>query len=377
METLRSLLDELNIRTEKQLRRYIDENYETTNNVPFKILKSSDLIRGDSEDRVYCLSFEYDRTIFDMERIEISNSSKISIKDCIFTGELCIRNKEEHSLGIFMDYVALGGGLVIAGASSITDINLTKTNSPELKVVNNEIGLLSISSSDISYLAIGDCFVSTLSSCFNYFGTVDISGNSIKDIVFPYGQVNVFAQKAVKTDKWLNSIKSNHSFLDFSKHIDFDREAKKERLKRSNDTFNFLIKNSDYHMSSKERARLKYLESLSSIDNQFKRFVFRVFGGLIIPWRILAIIAASIIVFSLFYVIPGSYFNAPGPDGDTVQRGLGYWEALYFSGISFTTIGYGDISPIAQSRFFAVAEGIVGVILSSSFLVSLVRRYID
>lgn len=377
MKTLKSTLAELNIFTEEQLKIYIDENYANQNDIPFRILKSDDLIRGDSEDRVYCSSFEYDNTIFDMRRIEISNSNKINITNCIFTGELAIRNKEDRALDIVMDYVSFGCGLVIAGARKITSIDLTKINSPELRIVNNEISFLSIYSSDISSLVVGDCSVNKFSSYFNEFKIIEISGNNIKDVVFSHGQVNIFSQKAFKTDKFLNAIKEKHSFLDFSRSVDIDRESMKDKLKRANDTFKFLINNSDYHMNNKERSRLKYLDGLSSIDNQFKRFIYRICGGLIMPWRILAIIAASIIAFSLFYFIPGFYFNAPGPDGESILRELGYWESLYFSGVSFTTIGYGDISPVNHSRFIAVFEGLVGVILSSSFLVSLVRRYID
>jgi hypothetical protein len=57
--------------------------------------------------------------------------------------------------------------------------------------------------------------------------------------------------------------------------------------------------------------------------------------------------------------------------------GLLFLEALYFSCITFTTIGYGDLAPIGIARFFAATEGLVGIVIASSFFVSLVKRYIE
>ena len=52
-----------------------------------------------------------------------------------------------------------------------------------------------------------------------------------------------------------------------------------------------------------------------------------------------------------------------------------FWEALYFSGVSFSTIGYGDMSPLGITRLFAVLEGVLGILTCSGFLVSIVNKY--
>lgn len=52
-------------------------------------------------------------------------------------------------------------------------------------------------------------------------------------------------------------------------------------------------------------------------------------------------------------------------------------EALYFSTVTFTTIGYGDIVMGEQWRLFASIEGANGLILfgwSTAFLISLMRQ---
>lgn len=52
-----------------------------------------------------------------------------------------------------------------------------------------------------------------------------------------------------------------------------------------------------------------------------------------------------------------------------------FWESMYFSGITFFTIGFGDVTPVNQlAGMMAVFEGFLGVTLMSYFVVALVRK---
>ena len=50
--------------------------------------------------------------------------------------------------------------------------------------------------------------------------------------------------------------------------------------------------------------------------------------------------------------------------------------ALYYSAITFTTVGYGDWHPIGWARLFAATEALSGITIMSAFTVILVRKII-
>lgn len=59
-----------------------------------------------------------------------------------------------------------------------------------------------------------------------------------------------------------------------------------------------------------------------------------------------------------------------------VHRAIEFGEALYFSVITFATVGYGDFLPLGWVRIVAVAEALCGITLMPLFLVGLTRRYL-
>ncbi len=103
-----------------------------------------------------------------------------------------------------------------------------------------------------------------------------------------------------------------------------------------------------------------------------------VFGRLLFgygerPVRVLVASALIIVLCAFFYSQPGSLVHR---QGDTEQSFL-FLQGLYFSTITFTTLGYGDLYPAAQGlcRQVAMAEAVAGGCLMALFVVCLAKRF--
>ena len=78
---------------------------------------------------------------------------------------------------------------------------------------------------------------------------------------------------------------------------------------------------------------------------------------------------AAIVAYGLLYRATGGVLTA----GET-PRTAGFWECLYFSGITFSTVGYGDFVPAPHMRLAAMTSGAVGVFALGFFAVALTNR---
>jgi hypothetical protein len=89
------------------------------------------------------------------------------------------------------------------------------------------------------------------------------------------------------------------------------------------------------------------------------------------PVRVLIAGAMIIIFCAFFYSLPGSLVYRAGPTEHSFLQGL------YFSTITFTTLGYGDLYPAPDTLFrvIAMAEAVCGGCLMALFVVSLAKRF--
>ncbi len=83
--------------------------------------------------------------------------------------------------------------------------------------------------------------------------------------------------------------------------------------------------------------------------------------------------AALVIIFTwtLYYRIAGAVYDT------ATSRAADIWGCLYFSLVTFTTLGFGDLRPLPVSayRLMAGFEAVAGAFLMAAFLVTLARRW--
>ncbi len=101
-----------------------------------------------------------------------------------------------------------------------------------------------------------------------------------------------------------------------------------------------------------------------------------IFGRMLFGYgeRPVRVLGASVIIILFFAVL----FSKNGALGfREAQNEAGFMQGLYFSTITFTTLGYGDLYPSAQGlwRQLAMTEALTGGCLMALFVVCLAKRF--
>jgi hypothetical protein len=87
--------------------------------------------------------------------------------------------------------------------------------------------------------------------------------------------------------------------------------------------------------------------------------------------RPLRVIATSLVVIFIYGII---YWVGGGAVDLQSQQSVGLSDSIYFSGITFATVGYGDLIPAVHARWIALSEGLLGAFLLGFFVVVLSHR---
>ncbi|MBN9119266.1 MAG: two pore domain potassium channel family protein [Planctomycetes bacterium] len=106
-----------------------------------------------------------------------------------------------------------------------------------------------------------------------------------------------------------------------------------------------------------------------SVPKRAELFLFWAVAGFgLRPLRVLGTAAATIIGFALlFWATDGVRASSGTLANDPT-------DVLYFSGVTFSTVGYGDLIPAPHMRLAAMAEAVLGAFTIGLFVVVLANR---
>jgi hypothetical protein len=340
---------------------------------PLELLNKESLCLDD-EDRIYDSNVNISDKILNVRKLKIQNSSSIKIRDSIICGDLHISQKEKKKTEIVLDYCIVLGRIVVTGLEGDEDsISLTRVNCKELCLNVVRIKNVSISFSHPLLLSIWDSAIEQLQTFKNVFDFIDIQESEIAKCHFDFRQIIKQNLRSHKQKEAIEKARENFNAFDYSVAALEPKDRKSELSNR--ESLLFLMNQTTIKSSRADYSFVVHQENLSKYDGLLARSLMRLSGSLIRPARILAIALIVLVGYAAAYTFPWLTFNINANQAQAF--GLSFSEALYFSGITFTTIGYGDISPVGWTRALAVSEGIFGVLFLSAFLVSMVRRFCD
>ncbi len=96
------------------------------------------------------------------------------------------------------------------------------------------------------------------------------------------------------------------------------------------------------------------------------------------PLRVILFSIILIIIFATLYFFSGLSFSGDtlgfNPDASLWENTKSYFSSLYFSVVTFTTLGYGDLVPIGIARAFAALEAFLGSFTLALFVVVFVKK---
>lgn len=86
------------------------------------------------------------------------------------------------------------------------------------------------------------------------------------------------------------------------------------------------------------------------------------------PLRVVGMAGAIVVGFGFVFWATGGVVAAG------THEPAGLWECVYFSGVTFATIGYGDFLPTPAVRLLALVEGFLGALTMGFFVAVLANR---
>jgi hypothetical protein len=310
--------------------------------------------------------------IIDVRDFVVDGADALRLRDCVIHGNLLVAGPAGRIATIELDHVVVTGKILLHSLAGV-DIRLSNVNAHTLTVAKSEVARLTVTSSSIGHFTLEFNEIKELVCTLNAFSFYTHDENQVGTVVFDFEQID--------SRNLLASARQRRKIINAGALFHFieNRPAYYARAERDGNlllkTFDFLQRYSGIGSSKTCASHYKYAATVQLQENAFMRLFMILVGGFIYPKRIALLGLIIILGFSLFYFSPLAEFTV-APETTPVS-GLSFHEAVYFSGVTFTTLGFGDIVPVGATRLITVGEGLVGIVITSAFIISFVRKYVD
>ena len=320
----------------------------------------TDLVFDTSENRFFGDSVIINYKVFQQEFIKFRNSRKISIKDSIIIGDLRITD-DGTPVEIFLDNCIIVKELLYYGCK-VSEIKISGCNISSICFYNSEIQNCFISDSRIGTLSIEESRLMQLRFFCSSINNIEKYQSKINEFLSNGDTINITGIIKGKNLKNIDLL----DFVNTSSEVMF--KSLRDPIETRIETIKFL-KETDLLSQKRYLQHLADLElTCLSESSPFSRRLVRCLSGFKKPSVFLVLGIVIVLTSSLVYYLSGRMFFGE-------KFCSSFWEALYLSGVTFSTIGYGDIHPIGFTKTIAVIEGLLGVFTCSGFLVALVNKY--
>ncbi|WP_290727752.1 MULTISPECIES: potassium channel family protein [unclassified Fibrobacter] len=307
-----------------------------------------------------------DNTVIDAgKELVISRKNRVIVKRCIVLGALTIDDNNCNSSILISDCLFFGK-LTIRGTTLNNhdcSLSVEKVFADQIDIsgVVSNLKMRSVSSGSLNFV-MADVKRSDLRMCkFSSLRLVCSSLDFEFNASLALNVKNTLREKLVK--KW-TPVKLVM--------VEFQTAKKNYR-----DVMNLLI-DGDQFKSVNDRATLIYYRNKMDL-NGFMKFFYVILGGMIEPRFVFVWMFVVLCLFGGIYYFLDDPFVAEciNATGNCSRSANGIGESIYFSIITLTTVGYGDLTPCSYARFWASLEGILGILLGGAFLIAVSRKYFD
>jgi len=330
---------------------------------------------------------EFTNLIIDVEQLTVFPKAGTVLKNCIFKGKICINGRDsngsEDSSTIEIDNCIFLDELIITGFIKMHNENISifHTNCAYVSLFNINASEIIIAGCSIFFFALHKINALKLEAENNYFKHFEIESVKFDKVVFDHRQldINSIGKRIIKNkgDFQFKTYSQLPVDINLFSFISYKTSADIKRSQGYNtmlETIDFYKNSTSLSFDRNKYMKLMFFDVLLAQDEPFNKAFVWITGGFLEPYRFIIMAIVVLVLFSGVYMLPWLEFHIAS--GNLVGS-LSFDQALYFSGITFETVGYGDISPLGGARVFAVVEGVLGISIMSSFLVALVKKYID